>query len=387
MKKTGLAAVIAIAIFGTSIIFSPIVLATSCTPTSHCYGVAIWTNSPSNTGNYVYIDSICLSGPNDNTNFADEELWEGTNNSTNLAYWVETGLSYGEINGVPEGGPYWFWADNRPNGGGYHEHYYAKAANNVSYLLEIFYISNNQWYVYDNNVHVGTSSSNPPGSRSMETGEEFTNSTYSIKGSSSDMSWFDASGGNHFQWTYGGSSSYVYYTPSSAAYAYWNSTYNDVEYKANCGVAPAAPGTRNPSARLVPVRPDQIKAEPTTLVTKGLSPVPTSAANTLVAMSRTMVASAGGTNVTQSEAVLTTRQQANTVASGAAVSSDQPVYLVQVQGLFTALLARVPKGHAPPSGQYLTFTVDAASGALLDWGVSGNKANLFTLGPVTGLSQ
>jgi hypothetical protein len=100
-----------------------------------------------------------------------------------------------------------------------------------------------------------------------------------------------------------------------------------------------------------------------------------------------MAANAGATSVTLSQAVLTTRQQANTIASGAGVNSDQAVYLVQDQGHFTALNASVPQGQGSPVGHYLTFTVDASSGAVLDWGVSENQGNLSALGPVTSLSQ
>lgn len=100
-----------------------------------------------------------------------------------------------------------------------------------------------------------------------------------------------------------------------------------------------------------------------------------------------MAGATGASAVNQSSAVLTTRQQANAVASGAIVSSDQPVYLVQLHGQFTALHASVPQGHQLPVGHYLTFTMDADTGAVLDWGLSENTSNLAALGPVVSLPQ
>jgi hypothetical protein len=386
MKRT-LTILVAIALSVTSLAFSRDVLAASCTPSSHCYGVAEWFNTPSNEGNYVYLTSSCLNGPNDSNDFADEELWEGTNNSTNLSYWVETGLSYGEINGTPRGGPFWFWADNRPNGGGYNEHYVGSRSLNTTYLAQIGYEGNNKWFVYsDTGGTVGTSTSNPPYSRSMETGQEFTSNSYNISGFSNDLSWFDLSAYGHANWVSGTNHSNIYYT-GSPAYAYWNVTYSSVGYYANCGHSAIASAARNGSSRPAPLQPGQVKAAPPTVLKNGMLPVPASAVGTLVELTRKMAANAGNNNVTISHVVRTTRQQANAVGSGARVNSDQAVYLVQARGQFTALHARVPAGHASPFGHYLTFTVDVASGLVLDWGVSDQEASLSALGPVTSLSQ
>ncbi len=54
--------------------------------------------------------------------FLDEELWVGTNNGPPGSTWVEVGYTYGAVAGYSGPGPNWFWADMRPNGGGYHEH-------------------------------------------------------------------------------------------------------------------------------------------------------------------------------------------------------------------------------------------------------------------------
>ncbi len=99
-----------------------------------------------------------------------------------------------------------------------------------------------------------------------------------------------------------------------------------------------------------------------------------------------MAGGADNSNVTVGDAVLTTRQVAVTATSGSLVNTNQPAYLVQLQGHFTALDASVPSGAKLPTGTYLIFIVDAAGGSVTDWGVSNRKADLSTLGSVIALS-
>jgi hypothetical protein len=363
-------------------------LAYSCTPASHCYAEADWDSAPSNEGSYTYLYSSCLNGPNNTSNFADEEIWEGTDNSTLGAYWVETGLSYGAINGVAKGGPYWFWARNRPStGNGYAAFYVGPASNSTSYLAEIAYAGNDKWSVYENTSLVGTANSNPPYSRYMATGEEVAGN-YNVYGESSDMSWFDTSGGNHNTWSSGSSHPSIIETYPPAD-AYWSSSnYNDLTYYANCGFgAPASAHTA--STRVPAVSPTTVRAETSAekpiAVRKGTVAISSPALPTLQGLANTMAASAEGIGVSASQAVLTTRQQAATVTAGDTVNSDQGVYLVQLQGQFTAVAASMPHGQLAPTGQYLTFTVDASTGDVLDWSVGDHFSDLSTLGPVAAI--
>ncbi len=91
-------------------------------------------------------------------------------------------------------------------------------------------------------------------------------------------------------------------------------------------------------------------------------------------------------SVTVGYAVLTTRQAAVTAASGDLVNSNEPSYLVQLQGHFTALDASVPPGAKLPTGTFLTFIVNDSSGSVTDWGVSDRKADLAALGSVIALT-
>lgn len=99
-----------------------------------------------------------------------------------------------------------------------------------------------------------------------------------------------------------------------------------------------------------------------------------------------MAAGADDSSVTVGEAVLTTRQAAVTATSGDLVNSNEPSYLVQLQGNFTALGASVPPGGKLPTGTFLTFIVDASTGRVTVWGVSNRRADLSALGSVIALS-
>jgi hypothetical protein len=110
------------------------------------------------------------------------------------------------------------------------------------------------------------------------------------------------------------------------------------------------------------------------------------AVTSLTVLAEKMAADADDPNVTAGEAVLTTRQAAVTATSGDTVNTNQPVYLVQLQGQLTALDPSVPPGQSLPTGTYLDFIVDASGGSVTDWGVTNRKANLSALGSVIALA-
>jgi hypothetical protein len=390
-RASALRVVAVVALFGASIAFPQSALAVTCSPSAHCYATVRWIGAPQNEGSYLEIYSSCLNGPNNTTNFADEELWEGTDNSANLSYWVESGMSYGEINGQARGGPFWFWADNRP-GGGYNEHYVGAVALNTSYETEIGHAGSNNWWVWETSSHIGTSTSNPPYSKSMETGIETTSNSYNISGQSFSLGWLDTTLSAHNNWQYGSSHSSIYDPSFPPAAAGWISQYSSVSYYsgAGCGAARQT-GNVGVDTSLAPIAPEKSRATPTAPLIKATTPVPASAissltALSLTALSKSMAAAANDSTVKVAGVVLTTRQDANTVASGAGVNSNQAAYLVQIQGKFTALNARMPAGHSSPTGAVLTFVVDASTGLVLDSGVSDSSIDLSALGPVTPLS-
>jgi hypothetical protein len=107
----------------------------------------------------------------------------------------------------------------------------------------------------------------------------------------------------------------------------------------------------------------------------------------LTVLAHQMATGADDSNVTVGDALLRTRQAASTATSGSHVNANQPSYLVQLQGHFTALDASVPSGAKLSTGTCLIFVVDASSGTMTEWGVSNRKADLFALGSVITLSM
>jgi len=86
----------------------------------HCYGIAL--SSPAGlVGVAADVSPSCLSTPANS--FITNELWLVSSGSS---YWVEVGwLQQGSgvnIGGHTTAGRFGFWADLRPNGGGFHTH-------------------------------------------------------------------------------------------------------------------------------------------------------------------------------------------------------------------------------------------------------------------------
>jgi hypothetical protein len=178
----------------------------------------------------------------------------------------------------------------------------------------------------------------------------------------------------------------------SPATAVWTSDYTSLAYYANCGedrVAASTTTGATPQSASVSGSSGPVALTPQSSPTlvQGTASVSAAELPALGTLAQSMATSAGGSAIGSASAVLTTRQQANLVASGALVDSNQPVYLVQLVGAFTAPSARAPSSDSSvPSGKYLTFVVDASDGSVLDWGVSNQSGALSTLGPVSQLS-
>lgn len=112
---------------------------------------------------------------------------------------------------------------------------------------------------------------------------------------------------------------------------------------------------------------------------------PAAALTSLTALAKSSAAADGDPSVTSANAVLTTRQDAVRVMSGDAVNTNDPVYLLQIKGHFTAVDASVPSGAALPKGSYLVLVVNVSNGLVDDWGVGNHVADLSSLGPVVTL--
>jgi hypothetical protein len=148
--------------------------AESCdTSGGNCYAIAGGTPGGGNYGEVGSVHVNCLYVP-DNGTFVNAEMWDA---SKDAAYWTEVGVSSGPIAGTYYD-KQWFWADNRPNGGGYHEHAAGQtAALNQAYTMELAWLGNNEWGVWGGNSfnRLGTSTGQPVTSSGlMEAGTEYT---------------------------------------------------------------------------------------------------------------------------------------------------------------------------------------------------------------------
>jgi hypothetical protein len=355
-----LATAFAVTILGAAALTIPAgpAYAATCTTSSHCYGEVEWYSSAQVYGTNQGLDVRCLGpmGASTSSNFVTEEMWLLTNNSSG-AYWVELGMAYG----APQGSTrYFFWADNRPNGGGYHEHDLSIAANfNTTYDDYITWVGNNSWQVRRDGTTLGTSTSNPGPSHRAHAGEELTANTGAAAAITQFLYKQTSSGGI---WTNNWPGASV--STDNPPYGGWISSGYSADFYSNCSFAAAAP---DPGPSFTPFTAATAASSLKKVVT-GLS-----AANGVATPNATRY-------------VLTTRQAAAKLTAGATVDSDQPVYLVTFQGNFTAKTAKTPTGSAKPSGSVMTAAIDPATGRITDWGIEQATPNLAGLGAVRPLA-
>jgi hypothetical protein len=332
--------------------------AATCTTSSHCYGEVEYYSSSAIYGLNQGLDVRCLGpmGASTSSNFVTEEMWLATNNGSGN-YWVETGMAYG----APQGSTrYWFWADNRPNGGGYHEHDLSiSTAFGTTYDDYITWVGNNSWQVRRGSSTLGTSTANPGPSHGGNAGEELTANS----GAGSAITQFlfkqTSSGG---AWTNNWPGASV--RTDNPPYGGWMSTGYSADFYSNCGFAVA---TLDPGPSFAPFT---ASAAPTAL-------------NTIVSQLSTSSGVAAPRSIRY---VLTTRQAAAKATSQAVVDSDQAVYLVSFQGAFSAKAAKTPRGAAKPTGTVMTAAIDPATGRIVDWGIESTVPSLPSLGAVRQLS-
>lgn len=90
--------------------------------TGHCYGEQFWggaNGADTRISLNVHLNGGGSSNDFYNFSFVTTEMWL---NSSNYKYWVEGGI-ISQIEFTGETFPFYFWADSRPNGGGFSFHY------------------------------------------------------------------------------------------------------------------------------------------------------------------------------------------------------------------------------------------------------------------------
>lgn len=201
-------------------------------PNGHCYAVRSWSGNTGGANTLINpYGALSCYGCN---GFIDDEMWLSDYNSPQCkaisACWVEAGISTWPTNeskscnqGVDS--TCGFWADNRPNGGGYNEHaLYNFGADGVDLTPYLFYItiSNNTccsssgsvWNVSTNIYKNGSWVAGPTGKSSST--ESWNASTIII---GSELSDSRGSAGNIFlqynQWM-NSSGSWIYQTTTGS---------------------------------------------------------------------------------------------------------------------------------------------------------------------------
>jgi hypothetical protein len=173
--------------------------AVDCYSGPRCFGRAVWSvNSPSGfEGARADLRTNCMDTIYFTREILANSLWvsDQTVSPTQGAnYWTEVGITVGIHN---DGGnnvqPLYYWADQRPAGGGYHDHFFQGPIPLGTYITASIWETSNgsgSWNVQIG-VGTGTSTSNFTGpSRRLATGTESTSATGGHTfGSSSSMSY------------------------------------------------------------------------------------------------------------------------------------------------------------------------------------------------------
>src|SRR5262245_31555624 len=96
-------------------------------------------------------------------------------------------------------------------------------------------------------------------------------------------------------------------------------------------------------------------------------------------MALRVAADTGDPHPTSGRVWASTRGPANMLVAGDRVDTDQPTYVLVVEGEFVAANAPRPRGAPAPTGTVLTFVVDPSTGEVLDFGVRNSTPDLTAL--------
>jgi hypothetical protein len=98
-------------------------------------------------------------------------------------------------------------------------------------------------------------------------------------------------------------------------------------------------------------------------------------------------ATAQGGTIKAAQAVRSTHARAVAVTSGGVITGDEPVWVVQVEGVkeFVCNSCSFPQGASAPHGRFQVLILDASTFRTLDFGLSDKDASLIQLGSVVEL--
>jgi hypothetical protein len=150
-------------------------------PANHCWGVDRWTNTPTYGGGIAYINTTNLSVGDSCTQFANSEMWVGTNydpspSGSSGGWWIEEGVRKGLNCGA---GPWWFWAEEQGNPSGLRFHLDVPVSLSTTYIAKIDYTGGNSWEIVRGSTVIATQGATPCCTKFLQAGGELdTNSAY-----------------------------------------------------------------------------------------------------------------------------------------------------------------------------------------------------------------
>jgi hypothetical protein len=364
---------VAASAFGTVLVTAPSSSATStCNGNSSCYGLA-WYGAPA--GGYeptnasgADLEVDCLSVGDEYTDFANWEVWQTTNNNLGpISYWVEAGMTAGTVvdGSLEYTGFLQFWADNRPNGGGYHEHVGPVGFTGRYFDVSFYWQHNLNWNVYVDDELAGTSTNNGFNSWGGEAGAEVTTRDSTIQGRLDNYQYQDPNSNWHGvspNQTFIGAPGWMsgYYGPGTltGAFAYVST---------GCGAA---------AARMNAAW--QSHAKPI---------APADAPAVLRATALKIAAQNGEPNPTGLAYVAGTRHQAAALMDTSVAQDDQS-YIIQMHGHFTSYRQGPASSEGPgvrPTGDTMTVVVSATTGLVTDIGITNGARPLTSVAEPTAL--
>lgn len=351
-------------VLATSTIALDLALATpgyaaTCTGGTHCYaddgyGSQVGGKAPTNAqGGDLEVD--CLSVANRNTDFITWEMWQPTSENLGGGYWVEEGMVAGTVvdGGTGHTGFEWFWADNRPNGLGYAEHYLGGASTGNYTNVSFYWQGNANWGVYRGGQQVGTSVNAGANGWGGVAGMESTTTAATVQGNLHNYQYKD----NNNVWHWVGLN---IRQPGSAGWAQTGGGTGSFYATTGCGFAP-------PPADYA-----------------GAPLAPSAAPAALQAIAKQEAGMNGGANPGSVKYVTSTRKQAAKLMN-TELATDEPVYVMQLTGKFVGNHAYVPHGNPKPTGDTMIVVVSAATGKVVDMSITDRAGDLSKLGAVSGL--
>lgn len=213
--------------------------ATTITCSGHCYNIGAFdiANYPNAyiQGDAMDIEADCISSGSQNA-FVTAESWVYTV-APGSSYWVEAGIANGLKNlTVADTKTYLYYADNRPNGGGYNEHDGADgtATTGVYYHEDIHATSSNTWAVSIGSL-TGSSTANPGPSSHLAVGSEAYNSpNVKVSMHAINQKFYDGNGALSSGWEYTQGHEHSFSSPSGYPTPTYGSGYTSTSAYVNC---------------------------------------------------------------------------------------------------------------------------------------------------------